>query len=69
MPRTKGNWKGTEKAVRFMPRGLVALAVSAGFAIILDEVPHLGPCVFTPDKSQCTVLSKMAREYVIMLTL
>jgi hypothetical protein len=69
MPRTKGDRKGTKKAVRFMPRGLVALAVGAGFAIIPDEVPHLGPCVFTPDKSQCTVLSKMAGEYVIMLML
>jgi hypothetical protein len=69
MPRTKGNQKGTEKAVRFMPRGLVALAVGAGFAIIPDKVPHLRPCIFTPDKNQCTVLSKMAGEYVIILML
>jgi hypothetical protein len=62
MPRTK-------KTVRLVPRGLVALAMSAGFAVIPDKAPYLGPCVFTLDESQCMVLSKMAREYVSMLML
>ena len=69
IPRTERNRKWTEEAVRLVLWGLVALAMSAGFAIVPDEGTHSGPGVFTPDESQSTVLSKMAREYVIMLML
>jgi hypothetical protein len=52
-----------------VPRSLVALAVSAGLAVVTDETTHFRPGVFTPDESQGAVLSKMAGEYVIMLIL
>jgi tRNA pseudouridine-54 N-methylase len=52
-----------------VPQGLVALAVSAGLAVVADETTHFQPGIFVPDESQGAVLSKMAREYVIMLIL
>jgi hypothetical protein len=61
--KDKRQLEEAKKTIQLVPRGLVVLAMSA---VIPDEALHLRPCVFTPDESQCMVLSKMAREYVIM---
>ena len=39
---------------------------STGFAVLFDEFSESRPSVFTSNKVDCLVLTRMSREYVIM---